>query len=47
VVTLMLSAGTSALVWGPPMPHIALLFSAVALVVALAIIWALGPAVAA
>ena len=36
-------AGLSALVWGPPQPHIALLFVVVALLVAWAILWALGP----
>jgi hypothetical protein len=45
--TLAATAGVSALVWGPPMPHIALLFAAVALLMAWGIIWALGPAVAA
>lgn len=47
VVTLVLWVALSALVWGPPMLHIALLFGVVALVVALAIVWALGPALAA
>jgi hypothetical protein len=37
----------SALVWGPPMLHIALLFAVVALLLAWAILWALGPAPAA
>ena len=43
VVTLVLTAGVSALGWGPPMPHVALLFAVVALVLASAILWALGP----
>jgi hypothetical protein len=47
VVTLVLSAGLSALVWGPPMPLVALLFGVVALGLASAIVWALGPAPAA
>jgi hypothetical protein len=46
-VTLAASAGASALVWGPPMPLIALLNVAVALLVAWATTWALGPALAA
>lgn len=46
-VTLAATAGVSALVWGPPMLHIALLFVAVALLVAWVILWALGPALAA
>jgi hypothetical protein len=47
VVTLVLWVGLSPLVWGPPMPQVALLFGVVALVVASAIVWALGPAPAA
>jgi hypothetical protein len=47
VVTLAATAGLSALVWGPPFALIALLFAVVALLVAWAMIWALGPAVAA
>jgi hypothetical protein len=39
--SLVLTAGLSALVWGPPMPHIALLFAAIVLLVSLAVIWAL------
>jgi hypothetical protein len=42
--TLAATAGLSALVWGPPMPPIALLFVAVALLLAWVILWALGPA---
>jgi hypothetical protein len=42
--TLMAWVCLSALVWGPPQPHIALLFAVVALLVAWAILWALGPA---
>jgi len=45
--TLAASAGISALVWGPPMLHVALLFVAVSLLLAWAILWALGPARAA
>jgi hypothetical protein len=47
VVTLAATVGLSALVWGPPFPLVALLFVVVALLVAWAIIWALGPALAA
>jgi hypothetical protein len=47
LVTLTAWVALSALVWGPPMPHIALLFAVVALLVAGAILWALGPALAA
>ena len=47
VVALTATVGMSALVWGPPMPHIALLFMAVALLVAWVILRALGPALAA
>ena len=44
MVTVAGTAGLSALVWGPPMPHIALLFVVVALLMAWAVVWALGPA---
>ena len=44
MVTLTGTVGLSALVWGPPMPHIALLFVVVALLMAWAVLWALGPA---
>jgi hypothetical protein len=37
-VSLVLTAGLSALVWGPPMPFIALLFAAIALLASLVII---------
>jgi hypothetical protein len=47
VVTLAAFVGLSALVWGPPQPHVALLFVAVALLLAWVILWALGPAFAA
>ena len=47
VVTLAATVGLSALVWGPPQPHIALLFVVVALLAAGALLWALGPALAA
>jgi hypothetical protein len=43
VVALSATVGLSALVWGPPMPHIALLNVGVALLVAWALLWALGP----
>jgi len=46
VVTQALFVALSALVWGPPQPLIALLFAAVALLLAWALLWALGPAVA-
>jgi hypothetical protein len=36
--SLILAAGLSSLVWGPPMPLIALLFSAAALIIALAVL---------
>jgi hypothetical protein len=39
--SLILAAGLSSLVWGPPMPLIALLFSAAALLLALAVLRAL------
>jgi hypothetical protein len=45
--TLVTWVALAALVWGPPMLHIALLFAIVALLVAWAILWALGPALAA
>ena len=41
-VSLAVTVGLSGLVWGPPLPVVALLFAAVALLVAWAIIWALG-----
>jgi hypothetical protein len=44
LATLAVWVALSALVWGPPMLHIALLFAVVALLVAGAILWALGPA---
>jgi hypothetical protein len=44
LVTLVAWVALSALVWGPPMLHIALLFAVVALLLAAAILWALGPA---
>ena len=47
VATLATWVGLSALVWGPPQPHIALLFVAVALLVGWALVWALGSAVTA
>lgn len=40
-VSLVLTAGLSALVWGPPMPLIALAFSAIALLIGSVFIWAL------
>lgn len=43
-VALAAFGGLSALVWGPPQPHVALLFVVVALLLAWAILWALGPA---
>ena len=43
VVTLAAFVGLSALVWGPPQPHIALLFVAVALLISWALLRALGP----
>lgn len=45
-LTLMTWVSLSALVWGPPMLHIALLFAIVALLLAWVILWALGPALA-
>ena len=47
VLTLAATVGLSALVWGPPMLYIALLFVAVALLAAWLILWALGPTLAA
>jgi len=44
VASLAGMAGLSALVWGPPMPPIALLFAAVALLVGWAVVLALGTA---
>ena len=43
-ITLAAWVGLSALVWGPPQLHIALLFATVALLVAWVLVWALGPA---
>jgi hypothetical protein len=45
--TLAAAVGLSALVWGPPMVHIAVINAVVALLVGWALIWALGPALAA
>jgi hypothetical protein len=42
--TLAAAVGLSALVWGPPMVHVALINAVVALLVAWALVWALGPA---
>ncbi len=39
-------AGLSALVWGPPQPLVALAFVVVALLLAWAMLWALGPSLA-
>lgn len=36
-----MTAGLSALVWGPPMPHIALIFTVGAFLIAWGMIWAL------
>jgi len=47
VVTLAAFVGLTALVWGAPQPHVALLFVVVALLVAWGILRALGPALAA
>jgi hypothetical protein len=41
LVSLVLAAGLSALVWGPPMPLVALVFAGVALLVAWGTLWAL------
>jgi len=43
-LTLAMTAGLSALVWGPPMPLIGALFVASALLVSRAILWALHTA---
>ena len=43
-LTLAMTAGLSALVWGPPMPLIGALFVASALLVSRAILWALHAA---
>ena len=43
-VTLAGFLGLTALVWGAPQPHVALLFVVVALLLAWAVVWALGPA---
>jgi hypothetical protein len=43
-LSLMTWVSLSALVWGPPMLHIALLFAIVAVLLACALLWALGPA---
>ena len=40
-ISLVAAAGLSALVWGPPMPHIAVLFVAISLLLARAVLWAL------
>jgi hypothetical protein len=42
--SLTATAGLSALVWGPPLPPVALLFAGVALLAAGAVLRALGPA---
>ena len=46
-IFLATAAGLSSLVWGPAMPLIGVLFAAIALLVARAIKWALGTALAA
>ena len=43
-VTLAAAAGLSALVWGPPMPFVALLFTALSFLGSRAVIWALRAA---
>ena len=43
-LTLAMTAGLSALVWGPPMPLIGALFAAITLLVSRAILWALHAA---
>ncbi len=43
-LTLAMTAGLSALVWGPPMPLIGALFVAIALLVSRAILWTLRAA---
>lgn len=40
-ISLVLTAGLSALVWGPPMPLIALGFAAVTLLIAVGVLWGL------
>lgn len=40
-LTLVLMAGLSSLVWGPPMPVISLVFSGVTLLIVLAVLWVL------
>jgi len=40
-ISLVATASLSSLVWGPPMPFIALVFGAVALMAALIILWSL------
>lgn len=40
-ITLAAAAGLSALVWGPPMPLVAVLFTTLAFLVSRAVIWAL------
>ena len=47
VVALAATVGLSALVWGPPFPLVASLFVMVALLVAWALLWALGQGLAA
>ncbi len=42
--TLVTTAGLSALVWGPPMPFIAMLFAGIALMISRSIMWALRAA---
>ena len=41
-MALAATVGLSALVWGPPFPLVALLFVAVALLLAWGLLWALG-----
>jgi hypothetical protein len=45
-VTMVVTAGLSALVWGPPMPVIGLAFSGVALLLAVLLRWAMRKAFA-
>jgi hypothetical protein len=40
-ISLASAAGLSALVWGPPMPHIGVLFIAISLLLARGVIWTL------
>lgn len=40
-VSLVITAGLSALVWGPPMPHIALIFGAAAFLFSAGVLWLL------